>query len=829
MTSLIQDLRYGVRTLARTRAFTIVAVLTLALGIGANTAIFSVVNAVLLRPLPFPQPERIAIVKTTILSRGFSDMSTSMPDFRIWREHNQSFEYLAAYSSQSFNISGTTEPERVSGTLASADLFSVLGVSPARGRTFTAEEETFGKHQVVILSDALWERRFGANTALTEQTITLNGQQYIVVGVMPRGFQFPDERVALWTPLAVPDGSENTTRGNYWLGVAGRLKSGVSAGQAKAELDGIFRQLEKEESLLAGLGARVTPLHEARVGGVTTALLVLLAAVALVLLIACANVANLLLARAAARQREIAIRTALGASRIRLTRQLLTESLLLALAGGGLGLLLGAWGIDVLLKLSPNVPRIGEITIDRTALGFTFTLALLTSIVFGVVPSWQSTKTDLNETLKESGRSSTGGARRRFLRDLLVVGEVAISFVLLVGAGLMINSLARLQRVNPGFKTDRILTTLISLPSARYDQKRPELTTGFFQQLIDRVKALPGVEDAGVTTSLPLTNSGWGKLITIEDHPAPKSLEEVQGTQYYQVSPDYFGTLGIPILKGRGFNDRDTHMAPLVGVINETLARGFFGDEDPIGKRFYLGPPIDLLPASIRASMPPGFDFLRFTIVGVCGDVRQNGVAQPLTPEVYTLHQQELAGKFAFPSNSLYLAVRTSKDPKGLVSAIRDQVQELDREQPIAEIATMEELVATSFSQSRLSAWLLGIFAGLALILAAIGIYGLISYNVAQRQHEIGIRLALGAQKGEVLRLVIKQGFVLAIIGVALGLGASLLVTRVMASLLFEVSATDPLTFATIPVLLTVVALLASFIPARRATTVDPMIALRYE
>jgi putative ABC transport system permease protein len=829
MKSLFQDLRYGVRMLTRARGFTFVAIITLALGIGANTAIFSVVNAVLLRPLPFPQPERLAMVNTTNLGRGFTDFGTSMPDFRIWRERNQSFEELAAYDSQSVNISGTTEPERVTGAAVSANLFSVLGISPVRGRAFTAEEETFGKHHVVILSAALWQRRFSGESGLSEQTMTLNGEQYVIVGVMPAGFQFPDERVALWTPLAVADGSEYNTRGNYWLEVVGRLKTGVTAPQAKAELEGIFRQLEQEEPTFGGFGARVTLLHEATVGKVTTALLVLLAAVALVLLIACANVANLLLSRAAARQREIAIRTALGASRGRLIRQLLTESVLLGFVGGALGLLLAVWGIDVLLGLGPNVPRLNEVTIDRTVLAFAFALAILTSIIFGIVPALQSTKTDLNETLKESSRSATGGTRRRLLSSSLVVGEVAISLVLLLGAGLLINSLTRMQRVNPGFRTDRILTMHISLPSAKYAEDRPDLTAGFFQQLIDRVQTLPGVESASVATGLPLTNTGWGKLFTIEDRPAPKSLDEVPGVQYFQVSPHHFDTLAIPILKGRSFNERDTRAAPTVAIINETLARGFFGDEDPIGKRLKLAPPDELVPASIRASMPPGFQFPYFTIVGVAGDVRQNGVSQPLSPEIYTLHEQELAGKFAFPSNSMYLAVRTGKDPLSLVSAIRHEVQQLDREQPIADIATMEDLVATSLSQSRFSAVLLGIFAGVALILAAIGIYGVISYGVAQRQHEIGIRMALGAQTEEVLRLVIRQGLTLALIGIAIGLGAGLLLTQVMTSLLYEVSATDPFTFAIIPVVLTLVALAASFIPARRATKVDPMVALRYE
>jgi len=826
MKDLIQDLRYGARMFLKRPAFTLIAIITLALGIGANSAIFSVVNAVLLRPLPFPQPERLAMVNTTNLARGVGNFGTSMPDFRAWRERTRSFEKMAAFSSTNFNISGSTEPERVTGARASADLFGVLGVAPERGRVFTGEEETFGKHRVVILSEGLWQRRFGDQASLTDQTMALNGEQYAIVGVMPRAFQFPDPTVVLWIPLAVADGSEYNTRGNYWLSVVGRLKSGIAASQAQAELDGVFRQLEQEDTLFGGFGTQVISLHESTVGGVQTALFVLLAAVALVLLIACANVANLLLARAAARQREIAIRTAMGAGRGRLIRQLLTESLLLGLAGAALGLLLAVWGVDVLVGLGPNVPRLGEIGIDRSVLGFTLGLAILTSVIFGLVPALQSSKADLNETLKESGRSATGGVRRRRLGSALVVAEVALSFVLLVGAGLMINSLVRLQRVNPGFRTDRLLSMRISLPSTKYAQERPELTAGFFQQLIERVKTLPGVEAAGVTSALPLTNSGWGKLFTLEDRTPPKSLDDVPNVQYRQVSPDYLSTLAIPIIKGRAFSEHDTRDALPVAVINETLARQYFENADPIGKRLFLGPPEELVPPGI---LPPGFKFQHFTIVGVIGDVRHNGLNQPLLPEIYTLHEQELAAKFANPSNSMSLAVRTSVEPSSLVGAIRHQVQELDREQPIDGVATMEELLATSLSQSRFSTLLLGVFAGVALILAAVGLYGVMAYRVEQRTHEIGIRLALGAQSGDVLKLVVRQGLMLAIAGIAIGFGAALIITRVMTSLLYGVTATDPFTFAIIPVVLTGAALAASFIPARRAMKVDPMIALRYE
>jgi len=824
--NLINDIRYGIRTSLKNPGFTIVAIITLALGIGANTAIFSVVNAVLLRPLPFPEPDRVVSVITTNLARGFTDFGTSLPDFRAWRDRNHTFKELAAFNTGSYNISGTTEPERVRGTQVSSNIFDLLGVGPARGRPFTPDEEIFGKHHVVIVSDSLWQRRFGSQTGFTGQTVSLNGEQYEIVGVMARGFQFPESTVELWTPLAVADGSENASRGNYWLSVVGRLNPGVAPQQAQSELDGVLHQLEQEEKLFPGLASRVVKLHEATVGSVRTALLVLLASVALVLLIACANVANLLLARSAARQREIAIRSALGAGRGQLIRQLLTESLLLGLTGGALGLLLAVWGVDLLVGLGPNVPRLNEITVDRTVLLFTFGLAVLTSVVFGLVPALQSSKTDLNETLKESSRSSAGGVRRRVLGNSLVAIEVALSFVLLVGAGLLINSLLRLQNVNPGFRTDHLLTTQITLPQTRYPQERPELIANFFQQLVDRVKVLPGVESVGTVSGLPLTNSGWGKLLTFEDRPTPTSLDEIPNVQYEQVGSGYLSTLAIPVLRGRGFEDRDTRDTLPVAVINDTLAKTFFSDADPIGKRIYLGPPEELIPPGI---LPPGYRFLHFTIVGVIGDVKKDGLNQPVLPELYTLLEQELATKFAGPANSMYLAVRTSGKPTNLVSAIRHEVQAIDREQPIADIATMEELLSTSLSQSRFSTLLLAIFAGVALVLAAVGLYGLMAYNVEQRTREIGIRVALGAQRSDVMSLVVKQGLRLAVIGIAVGLFAALSLTRVMTSLLFGITATDPLTFTVIPILLGAVALIASIIPARRATKVDPMIALRYE
>jgi putative ABC transport system permease protein len=822
--TLLKDLRYGVRMLMKRPGFTIIAIIALALGIGANTAIFSVVNAVLLRPLPYDKPDQLMIVKETNLPRGLADMNIALPDFLVWRDRNQVFEHIAAYTSDSYNITGTDEPERVRGLVTSGDLFPLLRVNPILGRTFSPEEEQFGNHRVVILSYGLWARRFGADPHITGQTIMLNGNLFTIVGVMPKGFQYPDADVALWAPLAFAPDDSNNTRGNHFLTSIARLKPGVTQEQAKADIVAITAQLEKQYPENAGVGADIASLREETVGQIETSLFILFGAVGFVLLIACANVANLLLARAAARQKEIAIRTTLGANRTRIIRQLLTESVMLALAGGILGMLIAMWGVDALASLTPDeLPRFSEIQIDGRVLGFTLLISLLTGIVFGLVPALQTSKPDLNESLKEGSRGSTGGITSHRVRNVLVIGEIAFSLMLLIGAGLMINSFARLRNVDPGFRPENVLTMVIALPDAKYPDSRPEQKSGFFRELIEKVSALPGVESAAASSRLPLGGGTTGKLFTRQDRPAPTSIESIPLIQYFQISPGYFQTMAIALEKGRFFEERDNGDSPTVAIINETLANRFFPDEDPIGKIVLTGVPEEMVPPGL---LPPGFRFPRLQIVGIVRDVRHDGLIEQVRPEVYVPHAQ--GGAFE-TRNTMYLAVRTTTDPHSLTAAVRSQVTAIDKDQPVANVTTMESRLADSLARQRFSTLLLSIFAGLALLLAAVGLYGVMSYAVAERTHEIGIRMALGAQSGDVLKIVVKQGLMLTGAGLGIGLVAAFFLTRLMASLLYGVSATDPLTFAFISVLLAGVALGACFIPARRATKVDPMIALRYE
>jgi putative ABC transport system permease protein len=807
METFIQDIRFGIRMLAKKPMFSIIAVITLALGIGANTAIFSVVNGVLLRPLPFKEPDRLMMIRETKLPQ-FPEFSVAPGNFLDWKKQNTVFERLVAYKGSSLNLIGTDDPERLRALNVTEGFFAMLGAQPQLGRDFLAEEDQVGHNNVVILSYGLWQRRFSGDPKILNQTITLNRQAYTVIGVMPATFHFGsgENELDLWTPMAFTEGQAQN-HGGHGLVAIGQLKPGITVDQARAEMSAIAGRLAAQYPVDIGWDVKIMPLLEFSVRSIKPALLILLVAVAFVLLIACANVANLLLARAAGRQKEIATRTSLGASRWRIVRQLLTESLLLSLLGGALGLALAKWGMDLLLTLAPpDLPRLNNVSLDGRVLAFTATITLLTGVIFGLVPALQSSKPNLNETMKDAGRGSTEGGRRQRIRSTLVVLEVATALVLLVGAGLMIKSFWQLQKVDPGFNPDNTLTVQVSLPKTKYPEESQQVA--FFQQLIERVATLPGVQSAGAGHVVPLSGNDFVLAFEIDGRP-PLQPGVTQSTNYYSVSADYFKAMGIPLRRGRVFTERDIKDSPRVAVINETMAKKIFPDEDPIGKRITFD--------NRQKGNPEWFE-----IVGIVGDVKQYSLDQVTTMQTYEPYIQQ-----TFPY--MTLVVRTTGDPTNLNAAIRSEVLKLDKEQPTTNFKTLNEFFSISIAQQRFSVVLLGMFAVVALVLSAVGIYGVLSYAVTQRTHEIGIRVALGAGKRDVLRLVVGQGMLLTVIGVAGGLGAAFALTRLMASLLFGVTATDAVTFASVASLLLAVALLACYIPARRATKVDPLVALRYE
>ncbi|MBD0372274.1 MAG: ABC transporter permease [Pyrinomonadaceae bacterium] len=809
MGTLWQDVRFGFRMMMKKPGVTIIAVIALALGIGANTAIFSVVNTVLLRPFPYKNPERILFVFWRAPQLTTEDLPASAQDFLDWREHNHVFEHMAALTGESFNLTGVGEPERSLGATVSADLFPLLGVTAAKGRTFTAEEEQEGRNKVVVMSDDLWRRRFGSNPNLVGQTISLNNESYTVVGIMPHDFHFPEglERIDLWVPLTFSP-EVLKSRGHRYLYVAARLKEGVTFEQAKADMTALGAQMAQDHpGENTGWNTRLQSLQDALTEDVSAALFILLGAVGFVLLIACANVANLQLARAAARQREVAIRLAVGASRRRLIRQFLIESIVLALTGGVFGLLIAFWGIDALRATLPeDVPRMEQIGIDTAVLLFTLSVSLGTGILLGLVPALQATKPDLVDALKEGAQSVAGSRHRNRVRSMLVVVEVALALVLLIGAGLMMKSFWHLLEVRPGFDSHNLVTMQITLPEKKYDEGQKQVN--FFNTLLERVQAIPGVRGAGFSTDPPLTDDSRTDL-TIEGQ-APVAYGNEQTTTYGSISPSYFSAMGIPLVKGRTFTDEDREDSTPVIVVSTAFANRFFPDVDPIGKRVKQGGEEDE-------------DSPWMTIVGVVGDVHHYGLNKEGSVEMYLPFAQSAGPEVT-------LVVRSANaNPLTLIPAIRSQVEAIDRDQPIFGIETMDHLLSQSVAPERLSVILLGLFAALAFLLACVGIYGVISYSVTQRTHEIGVRIALGASTRDILRMVIGQGMLLVTIGLVLGLIASFALTRLMASLLFNVSATDPTTFIVVSTLLAAVAFFASFIPARRATRVDPMVALRYE
>jgi putative ABC transport system permease protein len=827
---LRQDLRYGLRMLRRSPAFAAIAVLTLALGIGANTGIFSVVNGVLLQPLPYEASSRLMDVFSSAPSRGFQDFSsTSPPDFRALRERNRTFASLSAYYTNSFNLAGPDLPERLRADIVSWEYFNTLGVKPALGRAFLPGEEKWGNHRVAVVSHKFWRSHLNADPDLSHGILSLNGEPYNVVGVMPDSF-YTQNAVQLWAPMAWKPKDVYDSHNNYFLEMTGRLKSGSTQQQARADLNSIMLEISRQFPENKGIGAGLQPLRQAWVGDVQLPLLVLLSAVGFVLLIACVNLANLMLARSAGRQKETAIRSALGASRGRLMTQLITESILLSLIGGLLGLALAYVSLN-LLPLARNIlPRMQQIKLDVSVLLFTFIVSILTGVLFGLMPALQNSRVKrLNDSLKEGGRTSESGNNSR-VRGILVIAEVALAVVLLIASGLAIKSFARLMRVDAGFEPDHVLSFMVSLPEA-YDPEPDPVRIGappriiaLFQELLPRIEQLPGVKAAGAVSNLPFKGENWGKFFVPLDRPLPPSMDQVSTIQYRAVFGHYFSALGIRLLKGRLLDEHDQPNSAYSVVVNETLARRFWPARDAIGQNVLLTPPESLIPP---ADIPPGFHFQHFTVVGVIADVRYGSLDKQPEPAVYASILQHDYSLHPF------ITVRVTRNPEDLVNSIRAELGRIDKTLPMANIATMEEVRSQSVAQPRLEAILLGMFGALAMILAAVGIYGVMSYTVTQRTREIGIRMALGASRTAVLQMVIAQGLRLASVGLAIGLAGGLLLAflakRALARLLFGVSTTDPVTFVAVAGLLALVALLACYVPARRATRVDPMVALRYE
>jgi putative ABC transport system permease protein len=811
MQTILQDLRYGARLLLKHPGFTLIAVVTLALGIGANTAIFTVVNAALLRGLPYRDPGHLVHLWENTPQQQFPQREASYPDFLDWRQ-NQVFSGMAAYSGGgSFTLIGNDGPEQIRGGRVTANFFTVLGVDPFLGQGFRGDADQPGAERVVMLNYSFWQRRFGGEPKVIGQPLNLNGNSYTIIGVLPPGFQFaPRGAAELWVPLQ-PNEAQRERRYMHWVNVIARLKPAINQEQALSEMRTIARRIAQEHpESHAGTGIVLVPLNEQIVGQIRPLLIILLVAVGFVLLIACANVANLLLARAGTRHKEIAIRAALGAGRWRLIRQLLVESTLLALIGGSMGLLLAQWGVDALIAMIPDnmlsfMPYLRGLELDGRTLAFTGGLALMTSFVFGMAPAIQASKLDLQAVLKEGGKTSAGVTRHR-LRDLLVAGEIALALVLLVGAGLMMKSLFHLLQVDPGFNPKNLLTFSISLPAAKYDQN--EKISTFHRQLTARLEALAGVRGAGAVEVIPLIGGNTTRFyIAGQPRPAPGSETEAN---LRGVSANYFSVMEVPLIAGRHFNDRDKMDAPGVIIVNQTLAKAAFPGQDAVGRQLIFS----------------GDDSTPTQIVGVVGDEKVNGLAAKTTPVVYYSFLQDSS-----PGLMKNMVVRTNGDPAHLMAAIRNECRTLEPGLTVAQMITMDQIITNSPAtfMRRYPALLIGVFAAVALLLAAVGIYGVISFAVSQQTHEIGIRMALGARKLDVLKLVMWRGMLLTMMGIGAGLAAAVALTRLMSSLLFGVSATDPVTFAGVAVLLAVIAILACYIPARRATKVDPMVALRYE
>jgi len=802
-----QDLRYGLRTLLRNPGFCAVAILALALGIGPNTAIFTMVNAVLLRPLPLPEPSRVVMIWQTLLKSGFDQMPVSAADYLDWKKQATSFDQMSAaftIPEYGLNVSGIGEPERVSAALASREFLPAMGVAPIAGRNFSADEDRPGGPHAVLISNAFWERRFHSDPAAVGRVLTVDGVERTIVGVVPHKL---GELIAadLWLPTAIDP--NNPDRGNHMYGIVALLKPGVTAAQARAEMTVIAQRLEKAyPATNTGWGITLFPLSEMFAGRIRPVLVILLGAVGLLLLIACANLANLLLARAATREKEIAIRGALGAGRTRLIRQLLTESLVLSLAGGILGLVLAEWSVRALRSVMPDMlPLLQHMSVDLPVLAFTIGLSIFTGLLFGLMPAWKSSRTNLNTTLKEAAGRSEGAGGTYRIRGFLLSGEVALAVLLSVSAGLLLRSFMRVAAVSPGVRVANILTMTLNLPDAKYDTRLKR--ADFFKNLIERVESLPGVRSAGASIFLPLRVSILSFRVGVnsfEIEGAPAVLPGQEPTaDYRMVTPHYFSTMGIPLRKGRVFDQHDDIGSKWVAIVNEALVRKHFPNQDPLGRRIRVAGQLS-------------------EIVGVVADAKLYGLDSPVEPAIYTAHRQH-------PSTSMALAVRTEGDPAAMASAVRREILKLDPEQPISNVRTMEQVLSDSLMLRRISMLMLTVFASLALTLATVGIYGLTAYSVSRRTHEIGLRVALGASQSQILRLVVIRGLATSLIGAAIGLAAAFQLTHALSGQLYGVTARDPLVFAVAPLVLVAVSVLANYIPARKATRIDPLVALRYE
>jgi putative ABC transport system permease protein len=810
METLMQDLRYGMRTLAKNPGFTLVAVLTMALGIGANTALFSVVNGVMLKSLPFKDPDRLVFALETNAKFPAPGVSASTLNYRDWKEQNHSFESMGARQGFVGNLTSSDQPEKIQGEKVTWDYFPTLGVSPIAGRGFSEDEDKPGAAPVILLSRGLWQRRFGGDLSIVGQTIPFNGQSATVIGIMPNDYR---PNIEFWVPMAIT--YQNADRNLHNIQVIGRLAAGATQEQAQAEMSNIAAGLvEQYSDSNAGWGVALVPFHNLVTLNVRPALMILLAAVGFVLLIACANVANLLLARAASREREIAIRLALGASRGRLIRQTLTESVLISVIGGAIGLLISLWGTAALVSLNKQgIPRAAEIGIDGRVLGFALLVSIAAGILFGLVPALQASKPDLNETLKESGKSSTGHARGRRIRNALVVIQVALAFVLLMGAGLLIKSFSELQRVNVGFNRERLLTMQISLPPAQYP--RDSDVIGFYKEAIGRLSALPGVRSASAISQAPLAGGGPQFIFAVEGRPLP-APSEAPIASYRIVTPDYFQTMNIPFVKGRAFTEADDQNALQCVVINQNMADAIWPGEDALGKRVTVGVP------------GPGEQPDWAAVVGVVGNVKHTTIAGEAGMQMYHSVAQTPFLALAL-GRSMTFILRAELEPGGLIEPARREFASLNPTLPVSNVKTMETIISDAVAPFRFNMFLLGLLAAIAMLLTMIGVYGVMNYAVSQRTKEIGIRMALGAQASQVRGLVLRQGLALSAIGLAIGFGGCLAVTRLMSSLLFGVSATDPVIFIAVAIGLTAVSIMACYIPARKATKVDPMIALRHE